>query len=192
MCKRLEIAPVSNILHAAAKLSLVQSIEEVLKLWPAGADTCNDLQQSPFDVADIAVKPFIRPRFLHTLRLLRSCVIGGAGGHTSAYQQLKDMFDRGEADANAQDTRGWTALMAAALANDAASCKLLCQHGAKWQEKGRNKLTALFWATAAGADAAKKVLEEQGAKLAPREREGLHALRCVMREMHVTCCVCPS
>jgi hypothetical protein len=177
LCKQLGIATGSNVLHAAARLSLVRSIEQVLKRWPEGAETFNDAQQTPFDLADISVKPFIRPRFLHTLRLLRSCVIGGQKGRTSAYQQLKDMFDRGDADANAQDVRGWTALMAAAIANDADSCRLLCHHGARWQEQGRNGLTALFWANAAGADEARRVLEDLGAKLAPKERAGLQKLR---------------
>jgi ankyrin repeat protein len=182
LCKELGLATGSNVLHAAAKMALVRSIKEVLKRWPEGGDQVNDAHKTPFDMADIAVKPFIRHTFLDTLRKLRACVIGGRHGNKrghgrTAYEELKQMFDEGKADANAQDVRGWTALMAAAIANDADSCELLCQHGAKWQEKGRNDLTALFWANAANANEARKVLEKQGAKLSAKEQTGLQALR---------------
>jgi thioredoxin 1 len=188
LCKELGLATGSNVLHAAAKMALVRSIKEVLKRWPEGADQVNDAQKTPFDIADIAVKPFIRHTFLETLRKLRACVIGGRRGNksgdghsssSSAYEELKKLFAEGKADANAQDVRGWTALMAAAIANDADSCELLCQRGAKWQEKGRNDLTALFWANAANANEARKVLEKQGAKLSSKEQAGLQALRYV-------------
>jgi ankyrin repeat protein len=195
LCTELEIAYGSSVLHAAAKLSLVHSIEEILKRWKESAEQENDAKQTPFELADISIKPLIKPTYLHTLRLLRSCVIGGKAseknehGHSKAYQELKEMFERnkGEADANAQDVRGWTALMAAAVANDANSCRLLIEHKARWHEKGRNGLTALFWAHAAGADQARQVLEDQGATLSQHENRGLHALRCVARNLIFVC-----
>eukprot|EP00961_Rhodomonas_salina_P103722 1395074-Rhodomonas_salina.1 len=151
LCKRLNLAPNSNLLHVAAKFHHIDIMKAIQTTAPQLAQQRNDFKETPVDVAHIAVKPYLDAHFLESLELLRGCAIGAENGGAGTAEALRQLFKDKAANANAQDVRGWSALMAAALAKDVEACTVLLDNGAKFSTQNRSGQTALFWAHAAEA-----------------------------------------
>jgi len=177
LCETLSLDRGSNLLHVAAKNALIGSVRTIMSSqFGRLAQIQNSDGKLPFEVADVAIKPFINPNYLASLTILRRAAIGGAAASANVAGELTDLFRQGKGDSNAQDVRGWTALMAAAIANDGKSCRLLLDHGCNWTTLNRNGFSALFWAHAAGSEEVIALLESEGATLTAKDQQGLGIL----------------
>jgi ankyrin repeat protein len=176
ICKRVALAPNSTILHFAAKLGFISSVKAILKVWPLGSQKQNQAGKTPFDLAPVEVKCYLEEHYLDTLQALRGSAIGGLEKST-ALQYLKTLVAEDRADVNAQDVRGWTPLMAAAVSDDELCCEYLLDKGAKLSTQGRGGFTALFWARVANSERAAQILESKGVSLSDSEKQGLKNIK---------------
>ncbi len=111
----------STVLHLASALGLQDVVGSLIRATPALRDLPAEGGITPFAVATLGVKPLLNERYLASLAALRC--------RSGLNDALRDCFAAG-GDVNAQDARGFTPLMAAALYNDTESVELLLQHGA--------------------------------------------------------------
>ena len=114
----------STVLHLAAKLGYTDIVSSILQRDPSLKDVLAEGKVRPFELASLSVKPLLNENYLVSLVLLRA-------RHGEALQgTLRECFAKG-ADPNAQDARGFTALMAAAIRNDVVAADLLLDNGAQ-------------------------------------------------------------
>ena len=182
VCQMMKIVPKSSVLHFAAKLGFISSVKAILLVWPDGKNKKNQAGKTPFELAPVEVKCYLEQQYLDTLLALRGSAIGGRE-QVATYQLLKEIISRGHSDPNAQDVRGWTPLMAAAVSDDVESFEFLLANGAKLGTQGRAGFTALFWAKVANAEKVINLVENRGVYLTDRERQGLKNLKAA-REMN--------
>ena len=202
MCKRLGLDVDSKILHYAAKVGLVGAIKVIREKLPKGIDDPfndkNKAGETPMSLAPYIIKPFMNPEYLKSLAIMRRATVGGANC-ADVQKELEECLKNVSADADAQDVRGWTPLMNAAIADDPVSCRVLLDHKAKFSTRGRYGFTALFWAEASrqsrslvqastpGSEPDLKVavpkesvvsiLRGKGADLSTAEKQGLLTLK---------------
>jgi uncharacterized protein len=180
ICRKTSLGPKSTLLHYAAKLGFTSSVQAILDVWPEGKVKLNQAGKMPIELAPVGVKCYLDERYLDTLCALRGLAIGGKDSSaTLTFLEgiVKDVKDVKGADVNAQDVRGWTPLMAAALSDDEKCCEFLLKHGAKLSTQGRLGFTAYFWAKAANSERVIKLFEDMGMGLSDKEQQGLKRLK---------------
>jgi ankyrin repeat protein/thiol-disulfide isomerase/thioredoxin len=200
LCRQMGLDKESTILHAAAKLGFAGSVRAIMDKCGASAAEIAEMKNkagvTPMDLAPVFVKPILNPEYLHSLRTLREATVGGQSIEATR-SRLRALFDdpSKHADANAQDIRGWTPLINAAIADDVETASFLLERGAKWPTQGRFGMTALFWAewarlnralcgnvSAPGHGGVAALLRAKGASLSFEEEKGLKLLEARYRD----------
>ena len=87
---------------------------------------------------------------LTCLEALRKSIVQGSSSDTTIIDGVNDALQQ-KGSPNAQDSRGWSPLMAAALLDDVDSAKVLVESGADIYAENANGFTARMWATHANS-----------------------------------------
>jgi ankyrin repeat protein/thiol-disulfide isomerase/thioredoxin len=183
LCGHHNLGTGSNVMHMAAKLGRLKTIEGMKMLleeteWFSLLTKENDKGLNPFQVADYVVRGQLQEGYLAVWDAVQHTFQTGETQSLTDMLERKNKGDGGRAgDPNAQDAAGWTPLMLAAVQDNAEMAATLLSNDADVFMQSKNGFSALLWAEWMNSDKVKVLLKSKGAVLSNHDTEGLQNLK---------------